>query len=113
MTKAVNKDLIHLQNAHVTQLTDGNERTDWMVRKNITNEDLATLPKHFTEKEVFEVLDFARKYELIAWNEGIRFGKQKTKAVYDPLLEQMEKNLAIAREENERLATILEKHIGE
>ena len=62
----VNEDIIHLQHAHITQYSDINGAGPWHVRKNITNEDLAELPSDLTEAEVFTVMDFARKYELIA-----------------------------------------------
>ena len=70
------KDLIHLQHAHTTQYTDGSEKSNWKVRQNITSEDLAELPAELNEGQVFAILDFARKFELIAFNEGIKFGKK-------------------------------------
>lgn len=114
MTIAVNKDLIHLQHAHVSQFTaNGTEKTDWLIRKNITSEDLATLPGYLSESDVFTILDFARKFELIAFNTGIALGKEKTVKVYKVLMDRLEEKLEMARAENERLAEILEKHIGE
>lgn len=114
MTKKIeNNDLIHLQNAHITQHTNGHVKSEWKVEKNITNERLAVLPKHFSEADVFTIMDFARKFELIAWNEGIAFGKMKTVKVYEPTIRELQQKLEMATQENERLAEILEKHIGE
>ena len=107
-----NEDIIHLQNAHVTQYNnEGSNKTEWKVRKNITSEDLFELPGDLTEAEVFKVLEFARKYELIAFNEGIRFGKNELKRSYDSTIKQLQNNIMLAREENIRLATTLEKFI--
>jgi len=107
----LNEDVIHLQSAHITQYTDETGRTAWKVRKNITSEDLAELPKDLTEDEVFKVMGFARKFELIAFNEGIKLGKQELKVAYDSMVAQLQRELQLMRGENERLATKLEKFI--
>ena len=108
----VNEDIIHLQNAHVTQYTnEGTTKTEWKVRRNITSEDLFELPGDLTEEEVFKILAFARKFELIAFNEGIKLGKDKTKKIYEIAIQRLENNIVLAREENIRLATSLEKFI--
>jgi len=67
------ENLIPLQASHVTQLTDktGNI-SPWEVQENKTNDLLAVLPREFTEKQVFRVLHFARKFELIAFNIGMK-----------------------------------------
>jgi len=107
----INNDLIHLQHSHITQYTNGDEKSEWKVRKNITSEDLAELPKELTEDEIFKVMEFARKFEIIAFNEGIKLGKKEMKKAYDTIIERLEDNIKLAREENERLATKLEKFI--
>jgi len=111
MHDSENKDYIHLQNAHVTQYTSVNEKTDWKVRKNITSEDLAELPGDLTEAEVFKVLEFARDFELIAFNTGIRFGKAEMRNHYEPIISRMKQDVLLMRSENERLASKLEKFI--
>lgn len=114
MTKKIeNNDIIHLQNAHVSQFTTGPNKTNWLVRKNISSENLAELPGYLSEADVFAILDFARKFELIAFNEGIAFGKKKTITVYEPTIRDLQMKLELATQENERLAEILQKHIGE
>ena len=106
-------DLIHLQNAHVTQLAQDGVKGDWFVRKNITNEDLHTFPPLIADDLMFNILNFARKFELTAFNEGIKFQKNKqNKYLMAQLEESKLLNIAI-KEENERLANILEQHIGE
>ena len=107
----LNTDIIHLQHAHITQYTDEGDKTAWKVRKNITSEDLAELPGNFTEDEVFKVMEFAREFELVAFQEGIRLGKKETKGVLGPFIINLQKELQMIRGENERLSTTLEKFI--
>ena len=104
-------ELIKLQHAHVNQQTTGTEKTPWFVQANITNEALATLPGHLSEAHVFVIIGFAKKYEMIAWNMGIAFGKEKQQEVYAPVIEELKSRLQHAIEENERLAEALDKHI--
>jgi len=93
------KDLIDLQHAHVTQLTSEQEgKTTWMVRQNITSKDLHDLPANLSEKDVFAALDFARKFELIAFNTGIEFQKQQQLNIVSNLIN-----------ENKRLSNLIEK----
>ena len=103
-------DHIDLQHSHVTQHTkNGHEKTPWRVCKNITNLRLGELPKQLAEAEVFDIMAFAKKYELIAFNEGIAFGKRKTVKVYDQQMKILKNRLNLAIEENERLASVLDK----
>ena len=107
MTELVNEDIIHLQHAHVTQHSDSKGNSPWRVNKNITNETMAELPQHFSEEEVFAIMHFARKFELIAFNEGIGHGKKVTREVYEQKIQFGDEQLRLAREENERLANKL------
>ena len=110
MTKAQeNNDIIDLQHSHVTQNTSGTKKTPWRVQKNITNDELAQLPAHLTDSEVFAIMRFAKKFELLAFNRGIRFGKEKQMETYKPLLIEYELKLKLARDENERLADVLDR----
>jgi len=93
------KDLIDLQNAHVTQITNEVKgKSAWKVRQNITSEDLYDLPANLSEKDVFTVLDFAREFELIAFNAGIQFQKQMQSNIANNLIN-----------ENKRLSIIIDK----
>lgn len=102
-------EYIDLQHSHVTQHTNNNEKTPWRVCQNITNRRLAELPKQLTEAEVFDIMAFAKKYELLAFNEGIAFGKKETVKVYDEQIKILKDRLNMAIGENERLATVLDK----
>ena len=109
-----NTDLIDLQNAHVTQIT--NEKVGksvWKVRKNITSEDLFELPAHLSEPDVFEIMDFAKQFELIALNTGINFQRGESAKVLQKTIQGFENQIKIAREENSRLANKLGQLIGE
>jgi len=102
-------DHIDLQHSHVTQHTNDNVKTPWRVCQNETNLRLGELPKQLTEAEVFSIMAFAKKYELLAFNEGISFGKRKTVKVYDEQIKILKDRLNAAIDENERLATVLDK----
>lgn len=71
------KNFIDLQTAYATQTT--NEpvgKGEWIVY-NTENEIIFRLPKEWTEKEVMFVIHFGRKFELIAFNKGVEFQKEK------------------------------------
>lgn len=105
--------LIDLAAAHVTQYTEaGDTKTDWFVRQNITSKDLAVLPGRFTEEEVFKILDFAREFELIAFNVGIQFQKKLSDEHYQKLLDGHKRVIDELTTANDRLATKLEGLIG-
>ena len=110
--EAVNNDLVHLQHCHVTQYSDSTGNSMWKVRKNVTSEDLFELPSELTEEEVFKILEFAREFELIAFNVGIKFGKKEMRRSYEETINTYERTLQLAREENERLSNKLIKLIS-
>ncbi len=98
-----NKYLLPLQAANAFQLTEKGRKLDWLVRKNITGETLASLPANISDQAMMASLNFARKYELEAFNIGIRFQKGKQNAL-------MKEHINTLIEENERLAGLLEFH---
>ena len=102
------KEFIKLENAHVTQHINGAIKSEWSLEANSSDEKLWGFPSTFTEKQMFGVLDFARKYELEAWNAGIKFGKQKTLEVYNPKIKFIEEQIEYMKKENEKLANALE-----
>ena len=112
MTKEELTPLIDLATAHVTQLTKHGKKSKWFVRKNITSEDLATLRSTFNEGEVFEILDFARKFELIAFNAGIQFQKKLSNAYYKKLLDGHKRVINELTTANTKLADKLKDIIG-
>ena len=108
MKQAQPQDIIHLQNCHATQHKGKDGKTDWSIEQNINNNQLGILPRKLSEKEVFSVLAFARKYELIAFNAGIQLQKNKHN---DYLYAQIKEQKAIVKEltqENEKLALVLD-----
>lgn len=110
MTKElINREMIDLQHSHVTQSLTGHKKSPWSVQQNITNKELAQLPAHLTDDVVFAIMRFAKKYELLAFNRGIEFGKDVQMAVYQPLIDQLNKKIKLGREENERLAEALDR----
>lgn len=105
-------EYIDLANAHVTQYTKNNVKSEWSIEKNITNEILGTLPSRLNESEIFHILEMARKYELTAFNVGIGFGKDQYKKIHDSELRILKEKLNLIIAENERLADALEININ-
>ena len=103
---------IQIQAANVYQGThsDGT-KTDWLVRENITGVELFKLRSTYKEDEVFEILAFARKFELIAFNVGIDFGKAEAKKYYETVINGKNEVLKALTAENSRLAEVLDKKI--
>ena len=107
------KDLVQLATANITQNTTNSEKTEWIVKENITGVTLASLPKHLSESDVFAIMGFARKYEIIALNAGIAFQKGSQNEVLVGKLKILESACKEMADENERLASLLENLIGE
>ena len=102
-------EYIKLASAHMTQHTVDGVKTEWSVEENITNDKLGSLPKNLSQHAVSGIMEFARHYELEAWNAGIKFQK----SINNDFLTSQIKNLKHINnaliEENERLAEVLDK----
>jgi hypothetical protein len=70
-------DLIPLANANAFQLTEKGMKSDWMIRENITERELGIFAGRISDQDMFDVLRFARKYELEAFNAGVAFQRAK------------------------------------
>ena len=93
----------------MTQNTNEGKKTPWMVRQNVTCEELGQLPANLTEGQVFEIMAFARKYELEAFNIGINFGKEKQREVSKQIINELTAKLQAVHRENERIADAMDK----
>lgn len=107
----MSKDYIQLQNSHVTQHTNGHIKSDWEVQENISNDILCLFPNTVNEELMFKITDFAKEFELKAFNSGIKLGKEKTVAVYEPKIKQMEEAIKQMKSENVRLSEALEEEM--
>lgn len=105
--------LIPLAAAHVNQITTEKDgKSDWEVQENETNMPLGVLPKTFSESEVFTVLHFARKYELLAFNIGM---KHMSKELFSQWNQERDKLIKVIKEleiANIKLADKLGTFIG-
>ena len=107
------KELIFIQNSHVTQHTNANsEKTEWSVQKNESNEELYTLPKHWDESTVFTALDFAKKFELEALNVGINFGVSRMVDKHNRETAILNDRIKALTEANDRLSEKLGQLLG-
>lgn len=104
-------ELIQLQSCNAFQKIGQDLNADWAIRENITGDVLQTLPGYIKDQDIFLILDFAKKYELIAFNEGIKFQKDKQNLVLSDKILHQDNTIKEILAENERLAGILEQHI--
>jgi len=105
------KDLIDLQNSHVTQITNNGNKSEWKVRQNITSMDLYTLPGTIPDKEMMAVMEFARVFEQKAFEAGIKLQKTLSTNYYEDEIKKLKYYNELAAQENTRLAEKLEKFI--
>jgi len=108
ITEAKPVQLIDLQAAHITQLTTKGIKSDWEIRKNITSEKLLSLSNKLNDDEVYKILQFAKKYELIAFNAGIKFQKDKQNEFLTAQIKDLETLIVQLRDHNDYLAQALE-----
>ena len=111
--KKEREDLIPLQRAHVNQYTTSEGKSPWEVQENETNGLLATLPRDLTETQVFQVLHFARKFELLALNIGLTHSHRELIASWNLEKENLLFVIKGLETANTKLADKLAKYIGE
>jgi len=104
---------IDLANCNMHQ-TDGDKgKSPWYIRRNITGETLHEFPPNINNNLMFNIIGFARKYELIAFNKGMSAQKKLSQEKMIEMTKQFTvQNLSLVAE-NERLATKLMKLIGD
>ena len=108
-----NNELIPLANANAFQTKSNGVKSKWFIRENITGQELFKLDKNFTESQIFNILDFARAFELEAFNKGIFFEKEKAAKMLEKIQKDFNAKVQAARQENERLSIKLMDLIGE
>lgn len=101
-------ELIDLQSAHVTQNSAHGIKDEWRVKKNITLEELEVFPGNISDTMMFKILNFARKYELIAFNAGIVFQKNRQNELLTEKIKEQAGIIDQFCEENTRITTLLE-----
>ena len=108
-----NKILIPLSTAHVNQYTTNEGKSPWEVQENETNGLLAVLPREFTDQQMFRVLDFARKFELLAFNIGMKNMQNELVPRFEVEKSNLVKVIKELERANEKLANKLGQLIGE
>lgn len=107
-----NKEKLDLAFAYVTQ-QDVSNNSDWLIQKNITEETLGSFNGKINDTDMRQILKFAQKFELKAFNTGINFEKQKSIKLIKDMTDSCEARLKTMREENERLSLKLMQLIGD
>jgi len=72
------KQLIDLQTCHMTQYKNKGIKSKWHIKANGEDDPMELLPSTISDQDMFAIIEFARKYELIAFNAGIEFNKKYT-----------------------------------
>ncbi len=108
------KVLIPLAAAHVNQYTgsDG-EKSPWEVQENETNGLLAVLPRDLTDAQMFKIMAFARKFELLAFNIGMSHMQKELLSKWTIEKENLLRVIKELEAANNRLADKLGQLIGE
>ena len=88
----------------------GSNNGNWVVQDESGNV-LCELPPGFDEIKVMAAIRMGRRYELEAFNTGIKFGKQKAAEVSRVLLLAKDNQIRSLAAMNEQLSEQLEKQI--
>ena len=103
--------LIELAASSITQHTNGHIRSEWKVYTTGNDRPIMTFPSTYKENEIFNIMDFAKKYELKAFNAGIKFQKDKQNEVLKEIIENQKTLIEALKNDNERLAEALEREM--
>jgi hypothetical protein len=102
-------DKIQLANCNAFQLTESGKKGDWVIRENITDEELYRFDGRLADEDVFEIMRFARKYELAAFNAGIQLQKERGCKQLQAENDQLRDDMAGILARNDELADALER----
>jgi hypothetical protein len=103
------EDKIQLASCNAFQLTEKGKKGDWLIRENITDEELHRFNGRIPDEDMFEILRFARKYEIIAFNAGITMQKEHQCAALQAENDQLRADLGGILARNEELASAVER----
>jgi len=106
------KDLIELQNSHVTQITTHGIPSEWYVKENVTGRRLHSLPETISDRDMTSVMDFAKIFELKAFNAGINFQKGKQNAPLQQRIKALQEELRQVLAHDSYIANLLEKALN-
>jgi len=106
--------LIPLAAAHVNQYTTEKDgKSPWEVQENETNNLLAVLPRELSDKAMFKVLHFAQKFELLAFNIGMKHMQKELFGKWDKEKNNLLRVIKELETANSKLADKLGTFIGE
>lgn len=103
------EDLIPLANANAHQLTVKGVKQDWLIRENISDQELGTFSARISDEDMFAILNFARKYELAAFNAGVAFQREKQNKALTEQVARLLGERAAMIEHNEQLAVTVDR----
>ena len=103
--------MIDITKAQASQSTVSGADGDWII--SLDKENIYTLPARFTVQETFIVRDVVEKMMKLATECMKKQEQQLCLVKISRLTEHGDAKLAALRAENERLAIIIEHHLGE
>lgn len=110
--KFENRSIVDLQQSCVQQLTHrDNGKLNWQVFNN-EGTQIHELDKAYNEKQIFEIQDYAKKFELEAFNRGIQFMKDQKNQEIRELEAKYSAVITEMRVENDRVIDKLNTFIG-
>jgi hypothetical protein len=98
-----------LQTAYAQTVRD-QDANKWIVYDRDQNR-LGELPARLTDQEAMHTLVFAREFENKAFHAGVEEGLRRGKQAADLRVNALRIQMDDLARENERLATILERHL--
>ena len=102
-------DSLALRTAHVTWVMA--EHGDKWIIRNQEAEEIGSFPSKWSTKDCIAALDVGRKYEIVAYQQGLAEGKEINKNIFEPLLLDYYAQVQALKEMNEKLSTKLEQLI--
>ena len=103
------KQSLTLSAAYATWVLDEDD-DKWIVRDKDANK-IGEFPAKWKEKDCMTAIKLGRKYELEAFNIGISFGKEAREKSLLPIIEQLNIQVKVLEQMNERLSSKLEQLI--
>ena len=100
---------LELQTAYAQTVRD-QDSNKWIVFDE-KGERIGELPACLKEQEAMDVLHFARKHELKAFNVGANVGRERAERAAQLRIDVLTGQMDVLAAENARIATALEKHM--
>jgi len=100
---------LSLSTAYASWVLDTDENK-WVVRDQ-EGKELWKFPRDWDESDCMTAIRMGRHFELIAFNEGIKLGKQELLNTVGPVMDNLRNNVTVLEQMNIKLSNKLENFI--